>query len=474
MVSTVPAPIFGPNGFIIPDDATILAAVKNDINAAFGGGLNMADATPQGQLASSITALVSNANQQFLKLTQQADPAYADGRMQDALARIYFIFRKGAQPTTVPVICGGAAGVAIPTGRVVLAADGNLYTCTTGGVIGAGGTVTLPFACNVLGPVPCPAGTITQIYQAVPGWDTVTNAVDGTLGTATESRAQFEERRYASVAKNSVGALASIFGEVVGVDNVLDAYATENFTSAPITVAGVTVPAKSVYVSVAGGSDADVAQAIWTKKSLGCGMGGNTNVTVYDTVNYEPPYPSYTITFERPASLPIIFWVTIANSVQVPADAQVQIAAAIVKAFSGADGGSRARIASKIFASRYYAGVAALGAWAEIVSIKIGSTIAPAASFTAASSGTTLTVSAVAAGALAPNQVVLGAGVLPGTIIVSQLTGSTGGTGTYQLSLSQTVGSEAMYGIAGDQDSIQTRADQVPTLDPSEVVVILV
>ena len=65
------------------------------------------------------------------------------------------------------------------------------------------------------------------------------------------------------------------------------------------------------------------------------------------------------------------------------------------------------------------------------------------ANFTAAIAGTTLTVSAVADGALAVGQVVVAAGVTAGTKIVALGTG-TGGTGTYTVDTSQTVASRAM------------------------------
>lgn len=70
--------------------------------------------------------------------------------------------------------------------------------------------------------------------------------------------------------------------------------------------------------------------------------------------------------------------------------------------------------------------------------------------FTGSISGTTLTVTAVATGGLYVDQVIAGGGannpVDPGTVIVSQLTGTAGSTGTYEVSISQTVASGAMTG----------------------------
>lgn len=65
------------------------------------------------------------------------------------------------------------------------------------------------------------------------------------------------------------------------------------------------------------------------------------------------------------------------------------------------------------------------------------------AQFTGSISGTTLTVTALAAGNIAVGQTLTGVGVTGGTTITAPGTG-TGGTGTYTVSASQTVGSETM------------------------------
>ena len=68
------------------------------------------------------------------------------------------------------------------------------------------------------------------------------------------------------------------------------------------------------------------------------------------------------------------------------------------------------------------------------------------ASFTGSIATTTLTVSAVSAGTIYPSMQISGTGVTAGTRIVAQLTGTTGGAGTYTVSASQTVSSTAMTG----------------------------
>lgn len=64
-------------------------------------------------------------------------------------------------------------------------------------------------------------------------------------------------------------------------------------------------------------------------------------------------------------------------------------------------------------------------------------TYATPGALTGSISGTTLTANAPTAGKLLPGQTLAGAGVAAGTEIVRQLTGTEGGAGTYEVSVSQ-------------------------------------
>lgn len=469
MTSTVPQPSFGPNGFVPPVEADILTAVKSDINAAFGNNLNMADETPQGQLAVSQTASIGNANDAFVFLSQQMDPAYNIGRYQDGIARIYFIERIPASATIVTVTCLGAAGVAIPQNALALAADGNQYAAVSGGTIPTSGTVDLEFACTTLGPIACPAGSITTIYQAINGWDSVVNNADGFTGRDTETRAEFEQRRALSVAQNAQGSLPSVLGAVLNTDGVADAFVTENVNQVAQTIRGFTLNPNSIYVAAVGGTDAAVAQALWSKKSPGCGYNGNTTVVVQDTsADYNPPFPSYNVQFERPDSVTVTFVVTLANNASIPANATALIQAAIVAAFAGLDGGPRARIGDTIFASRFYGAVSALGAWAQILTIKLGCSNSPAAVFVGSISGQTLTVSSVTSGIIGIGQQITGNGAVPGTTILS------GSGTTWTVDTVQTIASGTMQSVTSTSDEVLIDIDQSPVTDAGNVAVVLI
>lgn len=373
MTTAVPSPTFGPTGFVAPSEASILAGAQADVQAAFGGNLNPALNTPQGQLASSLTAIIGDCNDQFLALANGVDPAYAAGRMQDAIGRIYFIARNPAQATVVTATCVGLVGAVIPVGAKAADQAGVIYLCTAAVTIPVGGSISTTFVCSVTGPTACPIGYLSTIYQAIPGWDSVLNAGAGVIGNRVENRADFEYRRSQSVALNAQGSAPSVLAVVLKVSGVLDAYVTENVSSASVTVGGVILAPHSLYVAAYGGAAQDIGNAIWTKKSPGCDYNGSTSVTVTDSASgYSFPYPSYMVTFQTPTPTAILFAVSLQNNSLVPSNYVALVRAALLAAFVGADGGARARIGSSILASRFYGSVAALGAWAHLISLQIG------------------------------------------------------------------------------------------------------
>jgi hypothetical protein len=214
---------------------------------------------------------------------------------------------------------------------------------------------------------------------------------------------------------------------------------------------------------------------MWLKKGPGCAWNGNTSVIVTDpNPAYNPPAPQYTVKFQTSTIVGFAVLVTITNSPGVPANALTLIQAKVISAFAGTDGGTRAKIGSLVYASRLYSGILSLGSWAQIVSIQIGGS-GGAAIFTGSTSGAVLTVSAVETGTLAKGQLLQDVNQLmaPGTIIVQQLTGTTGGTGTYQISVAQTLASESMNATTLAND-VQMNIDQAPAVSAQNIQLLLV
>ena len=374
-VSTnVPSITFDSTGITLPAEADILEGVQADQDIAFGGGLNPALETPQGQLASSETAIVAEKNSEIAYICNQVDPQYASGRFQDALGRIYFMTRNGAASTQVTANLTGIVGTIIPSGTMAQDTLGNSYTLMAQVTIDATGTSAGVFENVVTGPIPCPSGTLTKVYQAVPGWDSVTNPSAGILGNNEETRSEFEYRRQNSVAANAQGTPQAIYGAVFDVPGTSDCYVVNNRLPSIVNSGSTNYPLapNSIYVAVVGGTMSAIAQAIWEKVNPGCNFNGNTSVIVTDPSGYSYPQPSEIVKFEIPNALQFYFAVQIVNNSSLPSNIINLIKTAIYNRFYGLDGTTLERIGSLILATRYYSAVASASANVLILSTYIG------------------------------------------------------------------------------------------------------
>ena len=366
---------------VLPAELDILAGVQEDIDDAFGGGVNPSLSTPQGQIAQTETAIIGDKNSQIAYIANQVNPVFASGIWQDAIGQIYFISRIPGSGTVVSATCTGASGTVIPAGSVAQDNNGYLYSSLADTTIPTTGSVAVSFQNQTQGAISCPIGALNTIYTAIAGWDTITNAQAGTLGKVVESRAAFEARRAASVAGNSVNSLQSIFSAVTQVPNVTGAFVVDNPTNASITYGATnyTLVANSLVVSAVGGADADVANAIWSKKPPGCNYNGNTTVTVYDN-NYNPPVP-YSVKFLRPTAVPIYFVVQIKNSVLLPSNIVQLVQNAVLQSFNGQDGGTAVTVGGSSYSGRYFTNINAVNPNVNVIEVYIGKTANPTTLF---------------------------------------------------------------------------------------------
>lgn len=482
MTTSVPPLQFTPTGLIVPAESAVLAGVQTDLNAAFGNRLNFGTPTqpggapPQVQQSASYSAIIADSYGVIAEFVDQVDPDNSTGFMQDAIGRIYFMNRKSGFPTVVSCLCGGGLGTEIAAG-VAQAIDtsGNIYICTGTATIDASGFVTTTFANVKVGPIPCPEGTLNRIYTGITGWSSITNPADGVIGNNVESPAAFEFRRQNSVAANAHGSLPSIYGEVFDVDDVIDVYVAENKGDDPIVIGSTdfTLVGHSFVVSVTGGTDEDVANAIWIKKNEGSNMNGNVTVDITDDSGYSFPKPEYDITLLRPTPTAYNFQVNIVSSDALPSTIIQDVQAAVDAQFNGTNGaGARVRIGSLLLAATFYGPVATCegpSVPVQVLSIFLGNPFTGTA--TLVNGSKVITVATVAgAGVISPGVILIGTSIPVGTTIVKQLTGTIGGPGTYLMSAqaSATVGSaEAISGIGGTAQLIGV--DQQPIIGTTTV-----
>lgn len=364
MKTNVPEIEMTATGLKLPSELDILKGVLADFNTAFGGNLNLNLETPQGQLASSLAAIIADKNNQIAWLANQIHPDYAEGFMQDAIAKIYFLERKQATDSVVTCEFMGLAGTLIPKGFIVKDALGNNWVLQQNISILHDGKVTGTL--SIKGNVSAKAHTVNQMYQTIVGLDRVDNPQDAIVGKLTESRAEFRDRRQRSVAINAHGTPQAVYANVFALDGVSDVYVVDNPKGEAVTLNGYRLKPHSIYVAVVGGNNQQIAKTILQYAGNGCDFNGNTNITVYDD-NYSEPKPTYQVSFMRPADLPIYFRVRVEQG--APIGYQDVIKQAIITTFNG---DNKARIGANIYAIRYVAPVVKAMPDAHILDVEIG------------------------------------------------------------------------------------------------------
>ena len=353
-------------GLVAEETSVVRARIAQEWKNAFATDprlpvLDTNPETPAGQLIDGQTALASEKDNDMIYIANMFNPKNATGVWQDALASIYFLNRKIALPTYVTCQVRGAYGTTIPYGALVQDVNGYTFLNTSVVVIGSSGTANIYVRCTETGAVEVAPNTVTQIVTTVPGWDSVSNPSAGVTGRDEESQAAFENRRVGSVGKNSHGAVASIYGTIADLNNVVAVLVLENTTNADKTIKGVTLAGHSVYISVYGGDNTDIARAIYNKIDGGCGTQGNTMLTYNPASDNiaDQPDSLYTYYIEIPDTVETAVKVTVSDDETTGLTNAIK--EAVVENFNGNSSFRRVKMGDTLYASRFYADVIKAG-----------------------------------------------------------------------------------------------------------------
>ena len=325
---------------------------------AFGQDLNRDERTPQGQLVTSLTAILMDKDTAFIELANNFDPRYATGEFQEALGALYFLKRDEATFSVCQLEFTGAEYAVVPVGFTVQDENGNRWETTESGEIGANGKVLVWAKVLEAGSIFASAGTINQLVDGLAGVDSVTNLTPAAAGRETESRADFEIRRRESVAANARLTVDSVHGAIAGLEGVIDVAAVDNPSDAPITVGETAYPMirNSILVSVVGGDDYEIAGEVVKKAGTGCSFVGNTDALWRDTEAYNDQFPpQYDVKFLRPDILPLWFSVRVVDLNAVAPEQILRIKQSILDQLAA--GVNRARIGGRIIPMAFNAGI---------------------------------------------------------------------------------------------------------------------
>lgn len=295
--------------------------------------INTAPETPQGQIIDAETLAITQKDAELAFLANMFNPKTARGIWQDALAEIYFIKRKKAVNSRCYCVLTGLKGTVIEKGsKIQSSADGTYWNLLEDVTIQNNGSVIALFECESEGAVIASPNTLNKIITTVAGWDTVNNVQSATVGTLEESQQAFEKRRYDSVALNSRGTTSSVYARVLQLDNVVGCYVVDNKTNVVKTIDNYDLKPHSIYVAVLGGSNQDIAEAIYKSLSAGCDYNGNTTIDVTD----ENTKSVESVTFMRPIQQNVYIKVNLFNK-DLPNDYENLIKNAVINNFYGLD-----------------------------------------------------------------------------------------------------------------------------------------
>jgi len=152
------------------------------------------------------------------------------------------------------------------------------------------------FTCDTIGTQILPANSLTEIVTPVSGWDSVENLSAGTTGREVETDEEFRIRREQAIISGNATD-ESIRSAIL--NNVASVITCNVFSNRTDAIDGEGRPEHSFEVVVSGGTDADVAQEIWTRMPAGIETFGNVNggagITIQDSLGHDQ-----VIEFSRP------------------------------------------------------------------------------------------------------------------------------------------------------------------------------
>lgn len=367
----IPALQITKNGIIAPTTQEVIAGMWELMKSIFGDKLTQEMATPQGQLVTTLSAIIVNERNQLVQLANQFDPRYADGVYQDALAYIYFIARKQATRSVVQLTFNGLSGVEIPKGYQVIDDNKNLWETTGDATIQDNGLAVVNAESVEAGAIYASSNTITQLTKSIAGVDSVTNSSAAAAGKEAESRQDFELRRSESVAVNSENTNQATYGSVAGLDDVIDCFVVDNPTDSTIYYGSTNYPIirNAIAVSVVGGDDEQIAKQVLIKAGSGCSFVGNTTVTYKDTDSLEDNPPEYEVKFIRPNFIPIKVVLTFEKKSLLTFQEKTAINDAVLNTLF--KGNKKARIGGILLASSLVCPVSSVINTTRLVTIKI-------------------------------------------------------------------------------------------------------
>lgn len=283
---------------------------------------NLDPSTPDGLKLAHDAEVFSALDETLQQAYNSKDPNKASGVDLDVIASLTGTSRsKGTASTVTGFVLSGVASplTTVPAGTIFESVTtGSRWTLDQQWTLDSSGQAVVDITCTEIGPIEADAGTITRIITTVPGLTSCNNPSPATPGTEIESDSSLRVKRATAVGRPGNNQIDSMLGELYAVDGTRRVKVYENDTN---TTDSNGLPPHSIAPIIDGGTDADVAMAIYLKKNPGVTLyQAGTSVTVTVT---SPTYPTMTkdIKFSRPVYVDMVVAIEIKDDGTLPSQA---------------------------------------------------------------------------------------------------------------------------------------------------------
>lgn len=301
------------NGIVTDSYETTYQGLVTAFKNIYGVDINLDQSTPDGQLI----GIAAQAKQDTLELATALynifNPETAVGIAQDNLYKLVGLRRKASQFSFVEVTVTTTGSCTLQgldadaenvngTGYTVSDTYGNNWILLNTAYINQAGTYNLDFRAEKQGAVQVLPNTVTNMVTIVENVSNVNNpAVQYITGQTEETDVEFRVRFNKSRALSSVGLNDGLLARLLNVNLVTGAFVYNNRTN---TTDSTGTAAHTIWCIVEGGTNADIANTIYSNITDGCGMRGtvtydiNTAGGLVETVRFDrPSYQSLEVTF---------------------------------------------------------------------------------------------------------------------------------------------------------------------------------
>ena len=279
---------FDENGLQTATAPELLESLTTAFKEIYGDDILLDSSTPDGQWLNILVQKGVDVRGLLMQLYNSFNPDNAQGAVLDQRCAINNVFRKAGSFTTVNIAITTDRSLTLQgvdddynnpeaTGYTVQDNEGNRFVMVNTQTLSAGTTSVL-FRSETIGDVIVLPDTITTPVTIVLGVLSVNNPTAATaIGENEEPDEELRERRRQSVAISSYGYLNGLQAALLQLDGVNDAKVYENYTSSTDENG---TPGHCIWVVMDGGSSADIADTIYSKKSVGCDMRGDIEYTI--------------------------------------------------------------------------------------------------------------------------------------------------------------------------------------------------